>query len=376
VLLLILVAPQLARFALRFSSFEYFWLGALGLSLSALVTRGSTAKGLASAALGVFLATVGREMVTGTPRFTFGSDQLMGGLKFIPAMIGLFGLAEVFRNLPAHRSAIGEVRITFVAEWGKALRIVRQRWRMVLQSSALGTFIGALPGAGADIAAWGAYGLAQKTSPRRDNFGKGEVDGVIAPTSANNAAVGGAWIPALVFGIPGDAVTAVVLGALLMHNLKPGPRLFTDNAAQLHAVFTIAVLTQLLLIPAGYVGIRAFATIMKLPRGVIMAGVVTFSVVGAYALEQSWFDVYVMFLFGLLGLAMESMGVPVAPLILGMILGPVLEENLRVGLLKTGGSLWPFVSRPDSLVMALMLLFAFLAAPLARGLKRRKTAAI
>ncbi len=365
VALLILIAPQLASFALAFTSFEYFWLGVGGLSLSALVSQGSTVRGIASAAAGVVIASVGRDVVTGTHRYTFDSLELLSGIHFIPAMIGLFGLAEVFRSFHAgqlHDVAGHRVELPWIA----TLRTIAKHWRLVLQSSTLGTLIGALPGAGADIAAWASYGLAQKTSSEPEKFGSGSIEGVVAPTSANNAAVGGAWIPALVFGVPGDSVTAIVLGALLMHGIQPGPGLFEHNAEQLHRLFAIAALTQILLIPAGWLGIQAFGWMMRLPRSLVLSAVVVFSFVGAYAFEQDMFDVYIVAVFGVLGYWMDRMRAPVAPLILGMILGPMIDEHLRVGLIKTGGSFLPFLTRPLSLAMVLLLLLAFFAAPAAR----------
>jgi putative tricarboxylic transport membrane protein len=368
--LLILVAPQLARFALTFSHFEYFWLGVLGLSLSALVSQGSTIKGIASATLGVLLSTVGQDIVSGTPRFTGGTIELLSGIDFIPAMIGLFGLAEVFRNLHSGKEQNLEREWRVTLPWREAGRQIAKYWRALLQSSVVGTLVGALPGAGADIAAWAAYGLAQKTSTNPEKFGQGTAEGVIAPTSANNAAVAGAWIPALVFGVPGDAVTAIVLGALLMHDIHPGPALFERNADQLHLIFGIALITQLLLIPAGILGIKAFGWMMQMPRSLILTGVVIFSMVGAFALNQDTFDLYVVFVFGLLGFGMERVRAPVAPLILGMILGPVLEENLRVGLIKEAGSLLPFFQRPICQVMIFLLFVAIVATPLSRWFRR------
>jgi TctA family transporter len=361
VLLLIALAPQLARFALRFSNFEYFWLAVLGLSLSAVVSIGSTLRGLLAAALGMLVSTVGIDVVSGTPRFTFGRTELMGGIGFIPVMIGLFGLSEVLRNVgrdpatfnaPLVRTEPGKLLEAFVAMWRHKFTIAK--------SGVLGTLIGALPGAGADIAAWAAYGLAQRTSRESERFGHGAIEGVVAPTSANNAAVAGAWIPALVFGIPGDAVTAIVLGALLMYDIKPGPLLFENNAAQVRSIFLIALLTQFLLIPCGWAGIRLFGWILRLPRSVVMTAVLVFSVVGAFGLRNSLFDVWVMAAFGLVGFYLEAQRVPLAPLILGLILGPMVEENLRTGLIKTGGSLVPFFTRPLCAALVLLLAAAFL----------------
>lgn len=349
VLLLMGIAPPLARMALLFSNYEYFWLGVLGLSLSVVVCVGSTFRGLLAAVLGMLLSTVGIDMVSGMSRFTWGWGELSGGLHFIPAMIGLFGLSEVFRNLYAQQALASAM--PSAEDHPSAREVASTLWQYkgtVLRSSLIGTLIGALPGAGADIAAWVSYGVAQRLSRRPAEFGRGCVEGVVAPTSANNAAVAGAWIPALVLGIPGDSVTAIVLGALLMYNIKPGPLVFVQQAQEVRTIFLIALAVQFLLIPAGYLGIRAFGTILRMPRSVVMTGVVLFSVLGAYALRSSLFDVWLMVGFGVLGFVLEIWRVPLAPLILGMILGPMVEENLRVGLIKSQGDWTPFLTRPLS----------------------------
>jgi putative tricarboxylic transport membrane protein len=247
-----------------------------------------------------------------------------------------------------------------------------KRKRLIGQSAVSGTVIGALPGAGADIAAWGAYGLAQKTSKSPEEFGKGTDEGVIAPTSANNAAVGGAWIPALVFGIPGDAVTAIVLGALMVYDIKPGPMIFEQSGPQVQSIFAIAFITQILLLPAGWIGIKTFDKLLQLPRHWVLTAVVVFSVVGAYALQNSMFDVYVMTLFGLIGFGLELLAIPLAPLILGLILGPMVEKNLRTGLIKTEGDWSPFLTRPFCLTMVTLLLLAFILPWLNRFLRKKQ----
>lgn len=361
--LLILVAPQLARFALRFSNFEYFWLAIFGLSMSAVASSGNTRRGLVSAGLGMLLATVGLDVVSGARRFTFGNAELMGGLGFIPVMIGLFGVSEVIRSVLRKPSMNESATIaqTSKESIGTVLKAIWVHRMTALKSSISGTVIGALPGAGADIAAWAAYGMEQRSSKNRETFGKGAIAGVIAPTSANNAAVGGAWIPALVFGIPGDAVTAIVLGAFMMYEIKPGPLIFQQNPDQVHSIFLIALITQFLLLPCGYLGLKSFGWILRLPRSVVMVAVLVFSVVGAYSLRNSLFDVYLMAGFGLVGFYLESQRVPLAPLILGLILGPMVEENLRTGLIKTEGDLMPFFTRPICMVLVGLLICSFFA---------------
>lgn len=360
--LLMLLAPQLAAFALRFSHFEYFWLGLLGLCMSAVVSQGALRKGLLAAALGILFSTAGMDIISGAQRFTFGQLELMDGLGLIPVMIGLFGMSEVLRfaleGQKEDKAALPRSeKLSHKFAW---IEIWRKKWTVV-KSAVIGTVIGALPGAGADIAAWGAYGVAQKTSKDGKAFGTGTVEGVIAPTSANNAAVAGAWIPALVFGIPGDAVTAIVLGAFIMYDIKPGPSLFQGDQVQVTSIFKIALITQLLLIPCGLLGIKAFGWILRLPRSVVMTGVTIFSVVGSYAMRNSLFDVYVMFAFGLFGFFLETRKVPLAPLILGLILGPVLEENFRTGLIKSEGDFAPFFMRPICLTLWPILLLVLMA---------------
>lgn len=354
VLVLMFLAPQLARFALRFSNFEYFWLAILGLSMSVVVSGGRPVRGALAALLGMLLSTVGIDMVSGTPRFTFGVSNLMEGIGFIPVMIGLFGLSEVLRGVGAFRGeAESHLGKGERARWGEVLGEVWRHKGLLLRSSTLGTIIGALPGAGADIAAWSAYGLAQRTSKKGGEFGQGSIEGVIAPTSANNAAVAGAWIPALVFGIPGDSVTAIVLGAMLMYNITPGPDIFTKQQAQVSELFHIALFVQFLLFIAGYIGIRAFGWIMRLPRAFILVAVVAFSVVGAYALQNTMFDVYVMLIAGVLGFGLDRLKVPLAPLTLGLILGPLAEQKLRAGLISAQGQLGAMFTSP--ICLALML---------------------
>jgi len=361
VLLLILVAPPLANFALKFTNYEYFWLGIFGLSMSAVLSRGNVIKGLSSALLGLLISTIGIDITTGYPRFTFGNIELMGGISFIPAMIGLFGISEVLKRI---QGSDKDLELPTIEEKMKlsipqAMKITFRKFFIVIKSSVIGTFIGALPGAGADIAAWVAYGVEKKTSKRSDEFGTGIVDGVIAPTSANNAALGGTWIPALVFGIPGDTITAIVLGAMLMYGLRPGPLIFQENADLVQGIFTIAIVAQIILLFVGYLGIKAYSYLLKMKTSIVLAAVVIFSMIGSYAIRNSFFDIYVMLIFGVIGYLLEKIKVPLAPMILGIILGPMIEDNLRVGLTKTSGNWLPFFDRPISIALISFILFVF-----------------
>ena len=354
--LLIFVSRPLAGFALQFTNFEYFWLGMFGLSMSAVITTGSTNKGFISAFLGLLIATIGVDVTTGYPRFAFGNPELMDGIEFIPAMIGLFGISEVFRYMMRPEdferpTVIDKLKLSF----DNVTSILWKFKATIARSAVIGTFIGALPGAGADIAAWVAYGLGKRMSKHPEKFGTGYEEGVIAPTAANNAALGGTWIPALVFGIPGDTITAIVLGAMLMYGLKPGPLIFQQSPDLVNKIFAVGIISQLFMVGIGFLGIKGFSYILKIPSNVIMPAVMGFSIVGSFALRNSAFDILVMLVFGILGFLMERSSIPLPPLILGLILGPMIEDNLRVGLLKTGGKIGPFITRPICSVLIVIL---------------------
>ena len=366
VVLLITISPTLASFALQFTHFEYFWLGLLGLSMSAVITKGSNTKGLISVVFGLFLSTIGIDISTGYPRFTFGSINLISGINFIPVMIGLFGLSEVIRDIGEQSQ--DQLSSAAIIETGHTspkdvLKVMGRNKRVIAQSSLIGTLIGALPGAGADIAAWVSYGFAKKTSKHPEIFGTGSEEGVIAPTTANNAALGGTWIPALVFGIPGDTITAIVLGAMLMYGLKPGPLVFTNNKDLINQIFAVALASQVFVLILGFLGIKAFAFLFKFPRNVVLAGITVFSLIGAFAIRANIFDVLLVVIFGILGYFMEKVEMPLSPLILGLVLGPMIEDNLRIGLIKTNNSFIPFLTRPISAVFALILVITFLYEP-------------
>ena len=369
ILILICVSPVLANFALKFTHFEYFWLGVLGLSMSAIISKGNKIKGLISIVFGVLISTIGIDIATGYPRFSFGNSELMNGIGFIPVMIGLFGISEVFRSLLSFEDMSGatiieEIHVSVTGVWKHIVR----HFRLILQSSILGNIIGALPGAGADIAAWVAYGAAKKTSRNSEKFGTGSIEGVIAPTSANNAALGGSWIPALVFGIPGDTITSIVLGAMLMYGLKPGPLIFEGERFLINQIFSVGLISQLFLLIIGYLGIKAYTQIFKFPKKIIYAGIILFSIVGSFAIRNSVFDIGIIVVFGILGFLMEKADIPLPPMILGLILGPMIEENLRVGLIKTDGSFLPFISRPISIIFFMIIVLMYAWDPVFNGI--------
>ncbi|MDR1874926.1 MAG: tripartite tricarboxylate transporter permease [Synergistaceae bacterium] len=376
VLCLIFIAPALAKFALRFTHFQYFWLGIFGLSMSAILCQGNALLGVISATLGVLLSTIGTDLTSGYYRFIFGVMDLADGISFIPVMIGMFGVSEVLKVV-ARPELLSMTALPGSTKLPPARKVFAVIWRhrlTVLRSAIIGTVIGALPGAGGDVAAWVSYGAAKKTSKTPEKFGTGCEEGVIAPTSANNAAIGGAWIPALVFGIPGDSITAVVLGAMIMYGLQPGPMIFQGKSEMVKGIFTIAFISQIMLIPVGFIGIRLFRQILRMPKNVVFVLVLLFSLVGSYAMRNNYWDVGIMLAAGILGFYMDHLSMPQAPLILGLILGNMVENNFRIGMLKSGGDYTWFISDPICATLIFLIFLTYFSGPLLRlcgGLLKR-----
>jgi putative tricarboxylic transport membrane protein len=353
---LMVAAPTLAEFALRFSSFEYFWLVLLGLTCAVFITSDRPLKGIVSLLLGLLIAGVGLGNPAGFPRFTFGSTELMGGIGLIPLMIGLFAVSEVIRyavDLAAPSIIVDQpIRNVFKGMW----ELMRRYPRQTLRGSALGTAVGALPGAGADIAAWMSYAMSKRLSKTPEKFGTGHVEGIVESGAANNSALAGAWIPALVFGIPGDSITAIVIGVLYMKNMNPGPTLFTVNPQNIYAVFLLFIIANLIMLPLGWLAIKAAKRILRVPREVLMPVILLFCVVGAFAINNTAFDVGVMMVAGLLAYLLERNGFPIAPLILGVVLGGMLEEHFITSMIKSDGQLGAFFGRPIAAGLAAITL--------------------
>lgn len=360
-LILVLAAPWLAAVALNFSSFEYFWLVLLGLTSAVFVAPGQPLKGLVSLLLGLLVATVGFENPAAYPRFTFGFVELMGGLQLIPVMIGMFAVSEVARY------ALSPQRELALPAPGDDARRSTYRGLLLehpwapLRGGTVGTLIGALPGAGADIAAWIAYAIARRFSKTPEKFGTGHLEGIVEASAANNGALAGAWIPSLVFGIPGDSITAIVIGVLYLKGINPGPTIFIENADTVYAVFIVLVLANLLLLPLGWLLIKAARNVLRVPRSVLMPIILLFCAVGAFAINNSAFDVMVMLAFGLLAFGMEASGFPVAPTILGVVLGGMLEQNLVTSLIKADGSVLAFFERPLAALFGLATILIWLS---------------
>jgi TctA family transporter len=387
-IVLIAAAPQLARVAFLFTTYEYFWLVVLGLSCAALISRTSPLAGAISLLLGLLFSTVGLSEVHAAARFTFDQDEMIGGISFIPAMIGLFGGSEVLRNVARGRvdappsssheptAQTGPTRAeTVAADEEPPWRFICRRPWHALRSSSIGTAVGMLPGAGADIAAWISYAVSKRFARHPERFGLGSREGLADASGANNASLAGAWIPALVFGIPGDSVTAIVIGVLLMKNITPGPEIFTDpaRATLVWGVYAVFLLANVLLLPVGLLAIRASSLLLRIRRSLLFPAIVLVSIVGAYAINGSYFDVGVMLAMSVLGFVLEAFGVPLGPLVLGIILGGRLEQTFIQNLAKSD-SLWDFFARPLAGTLGAICLLLWLAPVLLgrwRALRRR-----
>ena len=374
-MVLILAAPALADFATRFSSFEYFWLVLLGLTCAVFITSDRPLKGLIMLFLGLLVACVGLGNPAGFPRFTFGNVEMMGGIGLIPMMIGMFAISEIIRYVvdtsPPAEMVVEQVGNVLKGQWALARKYPIQ----ILRGSALGTAVGALPGAGADIAAWMSYGVSKKFSKEPEKFGTGHVEGIVESGAANNSALAGAWIPALVFGIPGDSITAIVIGVLYMKNMNPGPSLFTNNPQNIYAVFLIFIIANIIMIPLGILCIKVARRILKVPRNILMPVILMFCVVGTFAINNDLFSVGVMLVAGLLAYVFEDNDFPIAPAILGVVLGSMLEENFITSMIKSDGNLGAFFARPIAAVLASLTILIWLTPPLLALLRKIRASA-
>ncbi len=356
---IVLAAPVLARFALNFSSFEYFWLALLGLSCAALVSGGGVSKGVLSLLLGLFIAQVGLDPLMAQPRFTFGSSELAGGISFIPAMIGMFALAEILRNGRTGAKTEQQVR---VRNPFKGVGTELKRYKVNLfRGAGIGSIIGALPGVGGDLAAWITYALAKRTSKTPEKFGTGHSEGLVEASATNNAALSSAWIPAMVFGIPGDAVTAIAVGVLVMKGMDPGPQLLTVNPQNFYAVLLVFLLANILLLPFGVITAKLSRFIFEVPRSYLNAAILLFCVVGSYAINNSMFGVWVMIVLGVVAYILEANRFAIAPIILGIVLGPLLEKNFTTSMMIARGDALAFFDRPIAGVLGVATIAVWVA---------------
>jgi putative tricarboxylic transport membrane protein len=352
--MLAIFTPIIGNAALSFHSFEYFWLTIFGIIICGTLTAPKDPlKGWVAGFLGLFVATIGMEGMHAYRRFSFGNVNLAGGIQLLPAMIGVFGFSEVLMVMKKPEIKIVSRKIERVIP---RLKDITKHWKTIIRSGFIGTIIGAIPGVGEDIAAWVSYDFAKKASKEKEKYGKGSIEGLIAAETGNNAAVAGAIIPVLALAVPGSAPAAVLLGAMFIHGIRPGPLLMIENPDFVYQVVAMIFLATCAMFILGLSLIRVFVKILIIPRHKLMPVVFALCVIGSYALSAKMFDILVMTVFGLIGYAMKEMDYPVAPFVLGIILGDLLDNNLRRSLILTDGNIIPFFTRPISFVFFLFIL--------------------
>ncbi len=344
VICLMLAAPMLSRAAYYFAPPEYFALTLFGLSMLASVGEGTPVKNIISGAFGVLLATVGIDLLTSIDRFTFGFNELSEGIGFVPVMIGVFGISELLvqagqLDIVRKQVIMKKIKLPSKADYKKV-------WKTILRSSGIGTFIGILPAEGATVASMIGYNEAKRWSKTPEDFGKGAIEGIAGSEAANNAATGGAMVPTLALGIPGSPTAAVILAGMMVHGLRPGPTMFTEQAEFAFAIFWSMMLVNILFFFIGLYGAKFFARITFIPTQILWPVVFIFSIVGAYALDQSMFDVWIAVGFGFIGFMMRRHGYSVVPMAIGLILGGMLETRFGQSMVMLDEQWWMMVTRP------------------------------
>jgi putative tricarboxylic transport membrane protein len=349
------ISPLLAEVALSFRAPDLFSLVFFGLTVICSFAAKSLIKGLLAAAIGLLIVSVGQDPMTATPRFTFGNPDLLSGVHFLTAMIGLFAIPQLVENIIQKSDKPASAKVLF--KTGRVFPKVSELKRLFLPVSIgapIGSFLGLLPGAGGPIAAFISYDYTKKMSRVKEGFGKGRIEGIAAPESANNAVTGGALIPMMTLGIPGDPVTAILIGALLVHGLAPGPMLFLERGDFAYGIIFSFFWANIFNLIVALLGIRFLVKLLALPRALLMPTIALLCVIGSYSLRNSFFDVYVMLGFGILGLVMRWLNMPVVPLLLALVLGKPLEEHLRVALTASQGDISVFFTSPYSLFFLCM----------------------
>lgn len=348
-LVLFFISPLLAEIALEFGPYEYFSIALFSLTLVAGLSDGSLVRGLIAATLGMTFAFVGMAPITAFPRFTLGFTELDAGINLLPALIGLFAVAQVLETAESRKHYEPVKPMDYkIKGFGLSMQEFIGQTGNFFRSSIIGTVIGILPGLGAAVCNLLAYGAAKKQSKHPEKFGTGIVDGIVASETSNNASTGGAMVPLLTLGIPGDNTTAIMLAGFMIHGITPGPLLFETDGVLVYGIFTALVISNIFMIITLFGGMRAFVRVLSVPTHILLPIIMALCVIGAYGLNNRMFDVWTMLFFGLLGWVMKKASLPSTPLLLGFILGPVIEVNLRRGLMKSKGDLSPFLTEPIS----------------------------
>jgi putative tricarboxylic transport membrane protein len=370
---LALFTPILGNLALKFGAYEFFWLAVFGVVISANLTGDDAIKGWIAGFLGLLVAGVGQEGIYAYERFTFGNRDLAGGIPFVPALVGAFGFAELAtvmrtRQLPVKINPFDSVI--------PRIRDVLKYWRTILRSGCIGTFVGIIPGVGEDVAAWSSYAAARRASKEKEEFGKGSIEGLMAAETGDNACVPGAVIPVLTLAVPGSAPAAVLLAAMLIHGVQPGPLIMVQAPGFVYEVVAMMFFATLAILFYGLTLTRLLTLVLRVPRTVIVPIIFVLCVIGTFALSARLFDVWVMLAFGLIGFVLRMLNYPLAPLVLGIVLGDLMEANLRRGLVLTDGDLTPFFTRPISAaLLAIIVLTVLFRTPFVRRMLERRQAA-
>jgi putative tricarboxylic transport membrane protein len=374
VLFLAAFTPTLAEVALSFGAFEFFWLSLFGVTMSGSIVGNDPLKGWLMGLLGLFIAQVGQEGIYAYDRFTFGWDQLAGGIALIPALVGAFGLAEVLTTLahPVERKII-EMHDSVLPRF----REIVQYWRTVLRSGLIGVVTGLLPGVGEDAGSWMSYAAAKAASKEKEKFGKGSIDGLMAAETGDMASIPGHMIPTLALGIPGSAPSAVLMAAMIIHGIQPGPMMLIEHPQFVYQMVAMTTLASFTILLFGLFGVRPLLLILKVRRSVLMPIVFLLCTVGAFASASRLFDIYAMMAIGIGAFFLRRRGYEMAPLVLGLVLGHLIDRSLRRGLVLSDGSLVPFFTRPISLVFASVTIFTILLyVPPFKALVKRVTGAV
>ncbi|MBL8706077.1 MAG: tripartite tricarboxylate transporter permease [Rhodospirillales bacterium] len=337
------LTPLLANLALTFQSYEFFWIAVFGIVIAGTLSGGDALKGYIAGFIGLWIGTIGNEPYYNYPRFAFGFTDLTGGIGLLPALVGTFGMAEVLMAMrgPAAKAISNKLDSVI-----PRVKDVVQYWRTILRSGVIGTFIGILPGLGEDIAAWSSYAAARRGSKEKQKFGKGSVEGLMAAETGESACVPGAIIPVLTLAVPGSAPAAVLMAALMIHDINPGPMLMINTPEFLYQIVAMLVIADIAKLFYGLFLVRPLLWILLVPRERLMPVVFVLCCVGAFAITSRIFDIYVMVFFGFLGFVLRELKFPMAPMILGLVLGELFESNLTRGLKLSDGSLAPFFTRP------------------------------
>lgn len=368
---LILVAAPLASIAIKFGASEFALLYLIALTMIAVVSGEDPLKGLIAAAIGVSVALVGLDPMSGAQRYTLGSVNLLGGISLIPLLIGLFAISELLISVEESVQRKAEKDAITGDDGGPGLtpRRLKSLMPTILRSTGIGTVLGALPGLGAEISCWISYGWAKRFSREPEKFSKGSEEGVAAAEAGNNAVCPSALIPMMVFGIPGDTITAVLLGAFMAQGLLPGPLMFSRDPETIYALFAFLIVSNLMLFGFGLFAIRYLRRIVLIPDGLLYPVVAVLCFAGAYAVNNSSFDILIMMVGGVAGYLMRKTGMAIPPLVIGMLLAPGLEQSLRQTFLLSNGDPSIFVTRPISLLLTIA--FAILVAGLVISNTRR-----